>query len=131
MGTPLMLSIPNNLYERAQWLAQMRQQEVSEVLLAVLEDALPVDTLDTEEDGTIQQEMSAYVALHPQLKEKHLGQHVAIYQGELIDVDADYGQLYERILEQYPDEFVWLTTVKEEAIDTIHMRSPRFLKDES
>jgi hypothetical protein len=77
----------------------------------------------------MQREMAAYIALHPELKENFLGKSVAIYQGQLVDVDDDYGELYKRIRSKYPDVFVWLTTVREEPIRTIHMRSPRFVKD--
>lgn len=59
------------------------------------------------------------------LREKHLGQHVAIFNGQLIDVDSDYGALYERIDAQYPDQFVWLATVTDDPMPTLVFRSPR------
>lgn len=127
------LPIPDNLYRRAKRLADIREQEVSDVLIDVLDDALPttdlLEDLDSEIEKAMQKEMAAYIALHPQLKEKYLGKSVAVYKGELIDVDDDFGELYKRIRSKYPDVFVWLTTVRNEAIGTIHMRSPRFVKD--
>ncbi len=50
--------------------------------------------------------MKAYIAMHPMLKERHLGKYVAVYQGELIDHDEDPVALLSRIDEKYPDEFV-------------------------
>jgi hypothetical protein len=76
-------------------------------------------------DVAVEREMQAYIALHPQLKDKYLGQHVAIYGGKLIDTDRDYMALYKRIEIRYPREFVWLTTVQEEAMPTLIFRSPR------
>lgn len=127
------IPISDNLYQRAKRLADMRRQEVEDVILDLLDDALPADDvieeLDPETEKAMQREMAAYTALHPQLKKKYLGKSVAIYQGKLVDVDDDYGTLYERIRNKYPDQFVWLTTVREEPIGTIYMRSPRFIKE--
>jgi hypothetical protein len=127
------IPISDNLYRRAKRLADMRHQEVTDVILDVLEDALPagdmIEELDPETEQAMQREMAAYIALHPELKEKYLGKSVAIYKGELIDMDDNFGELYKRIRSKYPDVFVWLTIVKKEAIGTIHMRSPRFVRD--
>lgn len=127
------IPISDNLYRRAKRLADMRHQEVTDVIIDVLEYALPVadvvEELEPETEQAMQREMAAYIALHPELKEKYLGKSVAIYQGQLIDVDDDYGKLYQRVRSKHPDVFVWLTTVREEAIGTIYMRSPRFVKD--
>lgn len=43
-----------------------------------------------------------------------------------MDHDEDGGELYKRIDQQYPEDFVWLSKVEEEAIPTLHFRSPRF-----
>ena len=131
MGTQVTLTIPERLYERARQLAAQRHMNVEEVLTKVLdatEDAL--EMLVPERDEAVEREMAAYIALHPLLWEKYPCQHVAIYDGELVDRDEDYGALYERIEERYPDEFVWLTTVKEEPIETLVMRSPRFVEED-
>ena len=64
--------------------------------------------------------------MHPTLKEKYYGKHVAIYEGKLIDVDEDGQALYRRIDAHYPNTFVWMTEVKDEPIDVVYMRSPRF-----
>ena len=127
MAEQITVSIPQKLYRRVRELARVRKRPVDDVLLEVLDQALPPgDESDvTDEDTAVEREMKAYIALHPMLKEKYLGRHVAIYGGELIDVDKDYAALYERIDTQYPDEFVWLATVEEEAIPTLVFRSPR------
>ena len=83
------------------------------------------DDQPAELDEAPTPEMQAYLALHPMLKEKYLGQYVAIYQGKLIDHDPDHEALYIRIDAEYPDEFVWISLVEEEAIPTLIFRSPR------
>lgn len=121
------ISIPNTLYRRARELARSRNQPVDAVLADVLDEALPPNAEPDEDDTAVSRERQAYIALHPMLKQKYLGQHVAIYGGQLIDVDTDYGALYSRIDAQHPDEFVWLATVAEEPIPTLVFRSPRFV----
>ena len=127
MTEQINISIPQTLYRRVRVLARTRKQPVDAVLVAVLDQALPPDDEPeiTDEEVAVEREMQAYIALHPMLKEKYLGQHVAIFGGQLIDVDADYGALYERIDAQYPDRFVWLATVEEDPMPTLVFRSPR------
>ena len=121
------ISIPQTLYRRARELARSRNRPVDDVLVELLDQALPPDKkveVDDEEETAVKREMQAYITLYPMLKEKYLGQHVAIYGGQLIDVDKDYGALYQRIDEKFPDQFVWLATVEEEAMPTLAFRSP-------
>ena len=82
-----------------------------------------------EEDPQVEQEKAAYLRLYPQLKKQYLDQYIAIRGGQLIDHDADYGALFERIDDRYPNEFVWLARVGNEPIGTFVFRSPRFVKD--
>jgi hypothetical protein len=58
-----------------------------------------------------------------------MGQHVAIYGGQLVDHDQDFAALFERIEKAYPDEFVWLATVGEEPLPTIYHRSTRLIRN--
>ncbi len=126
------ISIPQTLYRRARDLARRRNQSVDDVVVELLDDALPPDQKEgvDDEETAVNQEMQAYITLHPMLKEKYLGQHVAIYGGQLVDVDKDYGVLYQRVDAQYPDQFVWLATVEEEAMPTLTFRSPRLITTE-
>ena len=135
MTTQVVLELPDQVYERAQHLAQLRQQAVAEVNTDVLDDVLPLDDINAESesstatDDPLDREMQAYITMHPRLKEQYFGQHVAIYQGQLIDHDKDFDALYERVRQQYPDEIVWMSTVKAEPIETIYVRSPRWIQN--
>jgi hypothetical protein len=116
-------------YRRIKQWAESRQQDVGEAIADYLSDVpLPAEEKavpPSEPTPQVESEKTAYLQLYPQLKESHSGQYVAIYQGQLVDHDEDYGALFERIDDQYPDEFVWLTRVGDEPIDTIRFRSPR------
>jgi hypothetical protein len=116
-------------YRRIKQWAELRQQDVGEAIADYLADVpLPAEenvVPPSKPAPQVEQEKSAYLQLYPQLKRSHSGQYVAIYQGQLVDHDEDYGALFARIDDQYPDEFVWLTRVGDEPIDTIRFRSPR------
>jgi hypothetical protein len=128
------VTIPQSIYQRVRQLALARNQPVSDVLANVLDEALPPNEEavgakpSSTDDKAADREMHAYIALHPMLKEKFLGMHVAIHNGQLIDYDQDYEALYKRIDKQFPDEFVWLATVEEEPMRTLVFRSPRFVR---
>jgi hypothetical protein len=85
--------LPEPLYERAEQLARLRQQDVATVLEEILDDTLPPVTDEeelfdlSESDDPLDREMAAYIAMHPLLKEKYFGKHVAVYGGQLIDYD--------------------------------------------
>jgi hypothetical protein len=83
-----------------------------------------------EPDPQVEREKAAYLQLYPMLKEKYFGQYVAIYDGKLVDHDKDYGRLFERIDDSYPETFVWMTRVSDEPVETIYFRSPRFVDGE-
>jgi len=111
-------------------------QDIIAIVEAILNENLPdhieaQDWVDlSEPDEAAEREMKAYIELHPMLKEKYFGKHVAVYGGQLIDYDDNFDALYDRIARAYPNEFVWMSQVKEEPIETFVIRSPRFIEDE-
>ena len=84
-----------------------------------------LDAID-ELDIDVDREGEAYIILHPTLRQTHFGKHVAIFQGKLVDEDDDLDTLWERVEMNYPDVYVWVTTVGEEPIDTIYNKTIRF-----
>jgi hypothetical protein len=134
MLSQVTLRIPGNLFTRAKQLTQVRKEKSTDELVDLLDQILAsaessateIEAEDgAEEDPAVAREMQAYIALHPILKKTHFGQHVAIYAGQLIDSDEDYDTLTRRIDLQYPDQFVWVSTVEDEPIKTFVFRSPR------
>lgn len=103
MLSQVTLKIPNNLFMRAKQLTQGQSKQSTTELVAVLDQILASAEDDvagieeandlTEQDPVLAHEMQAYITLHPMLKKTHLGKHVAIYQGRLVDIDDDYDTL--------------------------------------
>lgn len=133
MTADVTLTIPNHLFNRARQLTQRRREQTVDELVDLLDQILssadphetePEDEVEITVEPEVAYEMQAYLAMHPRLKQTHLGQHVAIYGGKLIDTDEDYDALTRRIDAQYPDRFVWIATVEEAPIKTFVFRSP-------
>ncbi|MCP4356723.1 MAG: hypothetical protein GY796_01735 [Chloroflexi bacterium] len=72
--------------------------------------------------------MDTYKKLHPQLVKQYLGKFVAIFQGELVDHDADKEALFFRIKENFPDQVVLQRQVLPDPDPLLHFRSPRLLQ---
>ena len=128
MTTQITLELPDHLYTRAQELAAQQKQDVARVITTLLGEALTAEEqlVDlTEPDPAAQREMEAYLDLYPALVTHYLGEYVAIFQGELVDHDVDFGTIMSRVESQYPDDFVLVTRVDTVPIRTINIRSPR------
>ncbi len=83
MAEQINVPVPQTLYRRVRELARMRKQPVDNVLAEVLDQVLPPSNEPDipDEETAVERETQAYISLHPTLKEKHLGQHVAIFDG--------------------------------------------------
>lgn len=127
------VTLSDQAYRRIKRWAKARQLDLGDAIADFLVENLPdSDVLvipHATADPHIEREKAAYLRLHPQLKAQYAGEYVAIYNGQLVDHDADYGALFERIDDRYPDTFVWLTRVGDEPMGTIRFRSPRFVED--
>ncbi len=74
---------------------------------------------DEEWEARLKQEEAAFIAMHPQLLEKYEGKWVAVYGGQVIDVDDDGGVLYDRVLDQYGDDTpIYFQEIVKEVIPT-------------
>ncbi len=125
--------LTDDTYQRIKLWARHRQREISEAIADYLTETLPPLNIGliplSAPDPAVAREKAAYIRLFPELKKQFDGEYVAIYQGQLVDNDPEYGALFERIEENYPDVFVWLTQVEDEPIGTITLHSPLFLED--
>lgn len=86
--------------------------------------------IDGERQAAMAREEAAYQEMYKELSAKYLGQHVAIYQGRLVDRDEDGGVLYQRIRQKYPGKFVLITPVGPEVEETYRILSPRIMIEE-
>ena len=124
MAHQVTLTIPNNIFQQAQNLARKQARPVEDILSESIVLQKSVNFTDLSEvNPELDQEMEAYIAMHPQLRQTMLGKHVAVYQSELIDSDDNLDKLTERIHAKYPSETVWVSKIKDKPIDTSYMHS--------
>jgi predicted DNA-binding protein len=72
----------------------------------------------------LDQEIAAYEAMHAELRQKYLGQWVAVHQQKLVDYDEDRTALYRRIRAKYGRTSVLLRQVTEQSIEEVWVRTP-------
>ena len=119
------LQLDDAIWRRASHFAQQQDQAVADVLVEWLAETLPAPangeaaSVNAGADDAVTREMQAYITLHPQIKTQYGGSYVVILDGKLVDHDADYAALFDRIDARYPDTFVWLKRVEDEPIKTM------------
>ncbi len=91
----------------------------------ILAEQVICEYLRREARQIMQQEMTAFRAMHPELLTQYRGQFVAVHHGQVVDHDPDEMALYQRIDQQYPDIPVLLRQVRSEIEETLTIRSPR------
>lgn len=64
----------------------------------------PSELTEEEFNARFDQEVAAFEAMHPQLMEKYEGKWVAVYGGQVVDVDDDDGALFDRARDKYGDD---------------------------
>jgi len=89
-------------------------RETSRPIEKVLETAVQT-YLDKLEEEAIHAETEAFWAMHDELLKRYQGQHVALYQGEVVDHDENASRLAERIHERFGWLPVLIAPVKPES----------------
>jgi len=74
--------------------------ETTQPVETVLETAVRT-YLDELEREAIHRETQAFWAMHDELVKMHLGQHIALYQGQVVDHDEDVSRLERRVQERF------------------------------
>jgi hypothetical protein len=75
------------------------------------------------------QEQAAFQAMLPDLLTRYKDQYVAVYQGQVIDHDADQVALIERLDQSHPEMIVLVKKVATEPERVLRMRSPRLINN--
>ena len=120
------LNIPQELYRRAQRIAEKRQLYVQDVLIGAIQLNDGGGRLSgMSEDDTVWREEEAFQRLHPQLLETYSGEYVAIHNGKVVDHDSDQVALYRRVSQRVPDRFVLIAKVTPQPTEEYRFRSPR------
>jgi hypothetical protein len=73
----------------------------------------------------LRREQDAYRAMHAELKQKYLGESVAIYNGELVDHDEDALVLLRRVRQRFGSAPVLFCEVEDQPDREYVIRSPR------
>jgi hypothetical protein len=60
-------------------------------------------------------ESAAYRRRHQEIKNKYLGQYVAMHQGKVVDHDEDFSTLYQRVRQHFGRTPVMMTLVSDQA----------------
>lgn len=79
--------------------------------------------LQARQQEKLNQEIAAYEALHPMLKQQYAGHWVAIHEQKLVDHDTDRVALYRRIRQQYGKTSILLRQVQEQPTAEIWWRT--------
>ena len=130
MTTQVLLSVPDDVYERVAAAANALNQPVQEILNdAIVWDAAAIADVP-QMSKQEKKEEEAFVRLHPQLRNLYPDQFVAIYNEEVVDHDIRFGTLHDRISEKYGDEFVLISAVEETPDEPLYVSSFRFVEQE-
>ena len=78
----------------------------------------------------IRQETEWYHKLHADLKETHLGQHVAIHEGQVVDHDENVAALVQRIRGRYGRVPILITQVNDKPVPEFTVRRPQLIQSE-
>lgn len=120
MITQTQISLDANLVESLRQIAAEQGKTLDQVF-----DDLAQQYIRQARREKIHREQEAYLAMHAELKEKYLGQHVAIHEGKLVDVDPDAGVLLQRVRQRFGRAPVMICEVREQPIPEFVIRSPR------
>jgi len=119
------LDIPQEIYQRAQKIAEERHRAVQDILVESIILEEEVDWKDISDDEVAWREEKAFQQLHPYLLKNYPGEYVAIINGEVIDHDTDQVALYQRVSKRFPERFILLAKITPRPIEEYTFRSPR------
>lgn len=130
MSEQITITLSNEIYQQIAQLARHNRQNISDVVHdVVVRTFTPQNAPVHPARNQMLQEVEAYKRLHPALVKTHLGQFVAIFQGQLVDSDTDKQTLFFRIKEKFPNQIVLQQQVMPDADPILRFRSPHLLRE--
>lgn len=127
MAYEISLRLRDDLYERMMRLAARQNQPIEAAIIQQLDHSLALS--DSKQfaldDDEAKDEIASFHALHPQLQREYLGEYVALHGGKVVDHDLDRIQLFARIEERFPNQFVLIRPVQKPVDREFYFRSPR------
>ena len=104
------VAIEPTLYQRVEQAALESQVSTGEMLTQALRRYLW--ELDRRK---ITEESKVYRRRHAELKERYLGQYIAMHEGQVVDHDPDFQTLRQRVRQQFGRTAVMIALVEEAA----------------
>lgn len=130
MSEQITITLSNEIYRQIAQQATLNRQNISDVVHdVVVRTFTSQNTPVNPARDKMLQEVEAYKKLHPALVKTHLGQFIAIFQGQLVDSDPDKQTLFFRIKENFPNQIVLQRQVMSEADPILRFRSPRLIRE--
>lgn len=100
------VTVEPELYERVIEAASSQKSDISELTAEAIRRYLwELDRIKISDESRI------YRQRHAELKSRYLGEHIAMRNGEVVDHDADFQALRERILQRFGRAPVMMTLV--------------------
>ncbi len=121
-----LLNLPNDVYRRLQREAAAANRDLADLASEKLIASAPRFHVHPRH-AEMERERAAFLKMHAELWEKYPYQHVAVFQGRVVDHDEDVGALVQRMDEKHPDDIVLIREVHPEPERVLHFRSPRLL----
>jgi predicted DNA-binding protein len=109
----------SDLHETLEKDAKREARSVNEIVNEAIERYL-----HERQIAQLDAEIAAFEKLHPELRQKHLGQWVAVHEQELVDHDSDRAALYKRVRATYGRTAVLIRQVTEQPDNEIWIRTP-------
>jgi len=117
--------IPEQVYAELMPVAAQEARDIQELV----SDALRRYLWEARE-RQMDREMEAFRAMHAELKQRYLGQFIAMQNGTVVDSDADRVALSRRVRQTHGNAVVLITQVEQEPEREWMMRSPRLERGE-
>jgi len=102
------LVIEPQLYRRVEQAANEHKASIDQILTEAIRQYLW--ELDRRK---ISEESRAYRQLHAELKAHYLGQYIAMHEGQVVDRDADFSTLRQRVRQRFGRTPVMITLVED------------------
>lgn len=119
------VAIEAELYERVKEAASTQATSVDDLL----DEAVRVYLWEIDR-RKISKESRIYRQRHAELKRLYAGKYIALHNGEVVDYDADFHALYQRMRQRFGHIPVMITRVGQEGEDVITRRGFRFARSE-
>ena len=129
MPAEITLTIPDDILEQAQREADAVHRPLPEVLTDVLRQVYPAVAVHPQRARMLR-EVEAFHRMHAQLVTTHLGQFVAVKDRRVVDDDADFDALIDRVRERFGDNAIVMVDQVLPAQPAKQPRLPRLLREE-